>query len=141
MYSTPAVPILCILDDDASFCAALNRLFRSHGMRALVYPSLTRMIADHALEKADCLVFDVYLSDGNGLDFAESLFRTATQVPFIILSAYPDDKCRIRALKAGAAAYLEKPVKEQDLLRAVHKALTRRPAQPPKERIARKAGR
>jgi two-component system, LuxR family, response regulator FixJ len=115
---------VCIVDDDASLRRSLNNLLTSVGLRVMTFES-----AEAFLESADramigCLVLDVRMAGMSGIDLLRHLTATGSRTPVIILTAHADDETRRRALEAGAAAFLEKPVRTTALLDAVRSALS-----------------
>ena len=77
----------------------------------------------HAPETA-CLILDVRLPGMNGLELQRQLVAAHWPIPIIFITAYADDDVRARALAAGAVAFLSKPCREEDLLKAIQAALT-----------------
>ena len=115
---------VCIVDDDASLRRSLRNLLTSVGLRVMTFES-----AEAFLESADramvgCLVLDVRMGGMSGIDLLRRLTATGSRTPVIIVTAHADDETRRRALEAGAAAFLEKPVRTAALLDAVRSALS-----------------
>jgi len=73
----------------------------------------------------DCLILDVNLPGLNGLDLQQEIAGSDTEVPIIFLTGYGDIPMTVRAVKAGAANFLTKPVDDEELLKAVQQALER----------------
>ncbi|MCX5894090.1 MAG: response regulator transcription factor [Deltaproteobacteria bacterium] len=114
-----------IVDDDPSICAALARLFKSVGLPARSFAG-PRDFLDQAPQLGPgCLVLDMRLPGLSGLDLQEELARAGIRLPVIFLTAHGSVPLSVKAMKAGAADFLEKPVEDQTLLDAVYQALER----------------
>lgn len=114
-----------IVDDDPSICDALSRLFKSVGLPARSFDT-----AREFLEKAPglwpgCLVLDMRLPGLSGLDLQKELARAGIRLPIIFLTAHGSVPLSVKAMKAGAVDFLEKPVEDQTLLDAIYQALER----------------
>lgn len=114
-----------IVDDDPSICAALSRLFKSVGLPARSFAS-AREFLDQALNLGPgCLILDMRLPGLSGLDLQGELARAGIDLPIIFLTAHGSVPLSVKAMKAGAVDFLEKPVEDQTLLDAVFQALER----------------
>ena len=112
-----------VIDDDPSMRESLDSLLRSVGMSVAAYPSVQAFLDDRTPDRADCLVLDVRLPGQSGLDFQEHLARKGIHVPIIFITGHADVPMTVRAMKAGAVEFLEKPFRDQDLLDAIQLAL------------------
>jgi len=111
-----------IIDDDPAVLDALSRLMRSAGLTSRCFSS-ARAFLDETLEDVpSCLVLDLSLPGPSGLDVQETLLRQGREIP-IVFSGHGDVPSTVRAMKAGALDFLEKPFSDDDLLRAIHAAL------------------
>lgn len=111
-----------IVEDDMMLCMAIQELLLSIGLESTDYASLQAFQAADLPDRPSCILTDVRLPDGNGLD----LLAQATgkeSPPIIVMTGYADVKMSVRAMKAGASDFLTKPLGEQDLLDAVTAAL------------------
>jgi len=77
--------------------------------------------------RTSCLIADVQMPGMTGLDLHRHLSASGKPIPTILITAYPDDSVRERAVAAGAIGYLSKPFDENDLLACIRSALTTRP--------------
>jgi len=112
-----------IIDDDPAVLDALSRLMRSAGLTSRCFSS-ARAFLDEALEDApSCLVLDLSLPGPSGLDVQETLHRQGREIPIVFITGHGDVPSTVRAMKAGALDFLEKPFSDDDLLRAIHAAL------------------
>jgi FixJ family two-component response regulator len=118
-------PVVLVVDDDPSFRQALERLFRSVGLRAEVFGSASELLRSKLPDVASCMVLDVRLPGLSGLDFQAELVRQNIQIPIIFITGHGDIPMSVQAMKAGAIEFLTKPIREQDLLNAVGIAVER----------------
>jgi FixJ family two-component response regulator len=123
MIVTPEQSTVLVVDDDPSVREALSDLFQSVGLRAEVFASTQEFVEKGRPEGPCCLVLDVRLPGKSGLDFQHELNAADVHVPIIFLTGHGDIPMSVRAMKAGAAEFLTKPFREQDLLDAVQTAL------------------
>ncbi len=119
----PRVPRVAIVDDDDALRNSLDNLLRSVGFGVQGFASAEAFLqADHAHETA-CLILDVRMAGMNGLELQRQLGAAHWRIPIIFVTAYADDDTRAHALAAGAVAFLSKPCREEDLLKAIEAAL------------------
>ncbi len=112
-----------IVDDDESVRRALKRLFKSVGLGAETFASAVEFLITHHPVSHSCLVLDVKMPGLLGLELQEYLKAEKIEVPIIFISAYHDEEIRIRAIKAGARAFLFKPFNDQALLDEVYSSI------------------
>ena len=118
-------PLIAIVDDDESVRAATKSLMRSLGFLAESFPSAEDFLASPHVNRTACLLADVHMPGMSGLDLHRRLAAAGASIPTILITAYPDDAMRARALKDGVISYLTKPCDEEDLLRWIRSALDR----------------
>ena len=116
-------PVISIVDDDQFVRNSLTRLIKSFGYVAAAYPSAGDFLKSAQLEETSCLIADVHMSGMTGVELYEDLIKTGHSIPTILITAYPDDRVRTRAIEKGVLAYLVKPFSETDLTRYVRFAL------------------
>jgi FixJ family two-component response regulator len=116
-------PTVIVIDDDQSVREALKGLFESVGLSAETHGSVKEFIAADDPEKAGCIVLDIRLPGQSGLEFQEALANSILPRSVVLISAHVDVPMAVRAMKAGAIDVLSKPVREQDLLEAVNRAI------------------
>ncbi|HEX8812208.1 MAG TPA: response regulator [Terracidiphilus sp.] len=112
-----------VVDDDASVRDAMQRLFRSVGLRAEVFGSTSEFLQSKLSDGPRCLVLDVRLPGLSGLDFQAELSKANIQIPIVFMTGHGDIPMTVRAMRAGAVEFLPKPFRDQDMLDAVHLAL------------------
>ena len=117
--------LVYVVDDDVSARKGLARLICSAGLTAKTFVSGEEFLAAARSKAPGCLILDVNLPGLNGLDLQQELAESDTEVPIIFLTGHGDIPMTVRAVKAGAANFLTKPVDDEELLNAVRQALER----------------
>src|SRR5215469_3447417 len=123
-----------IVDDDPSVREALSRLARSVGLDAKVMASVPDFLESGRPEGPTCVVLDVRLPGGSGLDVQRKLSAVNIHLPIIFITGHGDIPMSVQAMKGGAIGFLTKPFREQDLLDAIRLGLSRDRAWRDKER-------
>jgi FixJ family two-component response regulator len=118
-------PTVFVIDDDVSVRDAIQGMARSVGLRAETFASTQDFLRTWPRDGPSCLVLDVRLSGGSGLDFQHELSRGNIRIPIIFLTGYGDIPMTVQAMKAGAVEFLTKPFRDQALLDAIQLALDR----------------
>ena len=116
-------PTVIVIDDDHSVREALKGLFESVELSVETHGSVKEFIAADDPERAGCIVLDIRLPGQSGLEFQEALAQSDLPRSVVLISAHVDVPMAVRAMKAGAIDVLTKPVREQDLLEAVNRAI------------------
>jgi FixJ family two-component response regulator len=116
-------PSIAIVDDDESVRDATTRLLRSLGFIAKGFSSADDFLKSNRLHITTCLIADVQMPGISGLALYGQLVAAGNPIPTILITAYPDDAIRARALSAGVASYLVKPFSEKELLDGIDTAL------------------
>ena len=121
--NSPA-PVIHVVDDDASLRTALERLLCEEGYSVRTYASAGDFLlaAPHA---PGCIVLDLNLPGPGGLELQDGLARAGSALPIIFLTGHGDVTHSVRAMKAGAIDFLQKPVESETLLQAIETALAR----------------
>ncbi|MGH6826388.1 response regulator transcription factor [Methyloceanibacter sp.] len=117
------VGIVFVVDADASCRAGFKELFQSVGLEVRLYASGRDFLEDGIPDVASCLVLDVRLPETSGLKIQEELARAGIDTPIIFVTGHGDIQMAVRAMKAGAADFLTKPFRSQELLDAVFTAV------------------
>ena len=118
-------PIVAIVDDDEAVGNAIEVLMRSIGVVAQAFSSGEEFLRSPELSRTGCLVVDYNMPKMSGLDLLNNLSRLGNEIPTILITAYPSDDIRARALQAGVICFLPKPFDESDLLNCIQAALDR----------------
>jgi FixJ family two-component response regulator len=116
--------LISIIDDDQSFRTAMRRLMRSLGYKVDVFSSAADFLASHRLRETACLIADVHMPAMTGIELHRYLIEAGQRIPTILVTGYPNDLDRARALNDGVVGYLRKPVDAQRLSRCLQAALT-----------------
>jgi RNA polymerase sigma factor (sigma-70 family) len=122
-------PTVVVVDDDASFCKALERLLRSAGYRAELYASPELFLERLPADGPGCVLLDLSLPGRSGLEVQEVLNRSERAWPIIFITGHGDIPSSVRAMKAGALDFLTKPFDAEQLLGAVEQGIARDAAQ------------
>jgi FixJ family two-component response regulator len=121
-------PLISIVDDDASAREGTMDLIRANGFEAEAFHGASEFLTSDQISRTSCLIADVRMPGMTGLELLEHLVETGNIIPTILLTAYPDDRDRQRALRAGVICYLAKPYNHDALLACVRSALAFRNA-------------
>jgi two-component system response regulator FixJ len=116
-------PTVFVVDDDVNVRGALARLIRSFGMQVATFASAREFLGCPRPDGPACLVLDVLIAQENGLMVQETLRTTAWCPPIIFLTGHGTVPMCVRAMRAGAVDFLQKPVDDEGLLAALSTAL------------------
>jgi FixJ family two-component response regulator len=119
----PAPPTISIIDDDPWAREGIRDLVSSLGYRTLAFASAEEFLNSGQVEMTTCVVSDLQMPGLSGLDLQQRLVGRQPKPSVILVTAYPDEKCRSRALDAGAHGFLTKPVDEESLMRCLTDAV------------------
>jgi FixJ family two-component response regulator len=103
-------------------------LFKSMDFITVAFPCATNFLSSNHLHDTFCLIADVQMPGMTGLELQNLLVGSGNVIPTILITAYPDDGDRARALRAGVICYLVKPFNYNDLLTCIRLALEHREA-------------
>lgn len=117
------MPLVIVVDDDASVCEALSELILSAGFRAISFTSIHALLESDELDNPGCLILDVRMPGISGLDLQRHLVLSQNPKPIIFLTGHGDVPMTVQAMKAGAVDFLTKPVRDQTLIDAVNAAI------------------
>jgi FixJ family two-component response regulator len=124
----PNKPLISIVDDDESVREGTTDLVRSMGFVAKAFPRSEDFLKSGCVFKTSCLIADMRMPGMSGLELHNHLVTTKKRVPTILITAFPDDSDRGRALQAGVTCYLAKPYDDEELLGCVRLAVDSRNA-------------
>jgi RNA polymerase sigma factor (sigma-70 family) len=117
--------VVLVVEDDPLVQRALGRLFRKAGHRVELFDDLESFLARDLPDDPTCLVLDLHLPDGNGLEIVDSLHDEGTPVPAVVITAHGDVPTTVRAMRKGAVELIEKPFDNEQVLAAVAEGLAR----------------
>lgn len=112
-----------IVDDDEQVRSALTLLMESVGLNAESFASAQEYLDQFDPEKPGCLILDVRMPGISGLDLQARLTAEKIHPPIIIITGHGDVPMAVRAVRAGALDFIEKPFNNQVMLDSVHKAI------------------
>jgi FixJ family two-component response regulator len=121
-----ADPLISIVDNDATLRRAIRGLVRSFGFIAEEFESAAGFLKSDHLSLTRCLIAEVQMPEMTGLELHRRLVALGIQIPTVLITSYPDEATRARALKAGVNCYLPKPIKPDALLDCIRSALASR---------------
>jgi FixJ family two-component response regulator len=119
------LPVVHIVDDDASFRLAIERLLRASGYQVALYESATQLLEKQPSAGPGCILLDIQMPGLDGLQLQDRLCEMGSVLPIVFLTGHGDIPMSVRAIKAGAQEFLCKPVSEEQLLEAIGVALAR----------------
>jgi len=117
-----ADPIL-IVDDDADVRDSLRALLESAGFEVRDFDSAKAVLGEGAVAKGACLIADIRMPDMDGLTLQEELVNRRVGIPVIIVTGHGDVPLAVRAMRAGAVDFIEKPFDDELLLKSIERAL------------------
>ena len=119
-------PLIAFVDDDVSAREALQGFLKASGFKADIFSSAEEFLLSDRLAETSCLVTDIHLRGMSGLQLQSHLAASGVRIPVVVVTAFPDDRIRERALSAGALCFLGKPFDTGHLLTCIHSALDHR---------------
>jgi FixJ family two-component response regulator len=119
----PKASLVSVVEDDQFFRESMRRLMRSLGYSVEAFPSAADFLASPRLVETACLIADVHMPAMTGLELHRHLIDAGYAIPTILVTAYPDDDVRTRALNDGVVCYLRKPVDEKHLMQCLRAAV------------------
>ncbi len=132
MTQTPGRGVVYIVDDDDAVRGSLTYLVESVGLHARAFETIAQFSASYDPSEAGCLVLDIRLPGESGMNW---LLRKEAALPVVMLTGYADTQTAVRAMKAGAVDFIEKPFNDQVLIDQLHSWLEQDAA-----RLARECG-
>ena len=116
-------PLIAIVDDDVMICEATRSLVEAFGFNARTFTSAGEFLNSDCVCSTACLILDVQMPGMNGFQLHRKLLASGGRFPVIFITAFPDERMRKQALKAGAVCYLGKPFDGESLLSCIRSAL------------------
>jgi FixJ family two-component response regulator len=115
--------VIAIVDDDQSVREALTSLVRSLGYVATAFECAEDLLKSRRRRNVSCMIADVQMPGMTGIELHNRLVASGEPIPTILITAFPDERSRERALQAGVIGYLTKPFSEDDLLACIRSTL------------------
>jgi len=122
-------PLISIVDDDALARDGIRELIESLGYETITFTSAEHFLRSDVIAETKCLITDMQMPGLSGLELQEALQSQGHQTPVIVITGYPNEKHRTRALENGAVGYLSKPFAEQTLAECLSAAIKSRSSQ------------
>jgi FixJ family two-component response regulator len=116
-------PLISIVDDDALARDGIEELVESLGYKVATFSSAEHFLGFGVIEETRCLITDLQMPGLNGLELQEALRARGYRTPVILITAYPNERHRKRALDGGAVGFLSKPFDEASLIRCLIAAI------------------
>jgi FixJ family two-component response regulator len=123
------IGIIAIVDDDEPLREALGSVLKAAGFLIDTFASAEEFLASQLRQEIACLILDVRLPGMSGIELQRRLSETGCTIPIIFVTAHGDASLRDMLLKAGAASFLNKPVRSDTLLREIYRALDKTASQ------------
>ena len=120
---TAEKPVIFLVDDDVSLLRALGRRLRAAGFDVKAFDSAREFLDHHQSERVACAVVDLQMPDLSGFAVQELLAAQDEALPVVFLTAHGDIPSSVRAMRGGAVDFLTKPVRGEELIEAVNRAV------------------
>ena len=114
--------IVLVVDDDAGMLKCMQRLLRLHAYEPILFSSAEAFKNHTDVEKAACVILDINLNDGSGIELRHRLKADGVSVPVIYITGNEDPAVRKAAVTSGCIAFLTKPFSTQSLIEPLKKA-------------------
>ena len=115
--------LIAIVDDDEAVRDGTETLLRAYEYNVSTFGSADEFLNSEQINDTSCLVTDVQMPGLSGLDLQDRLIASGHRIPIIFITGHPEEKLRMRAMKAGAIGFLSKPCRDEHLLGYLNKAL------------------
>lgn len=119
----PQTPVIAIVDDDHSVREALTSFLRSLGYAAIAFDSAEGLLKSKRRRSLSCVIADVQMPGMTGFELHKRMVTAGEPIPTILITAFPDESARQRALQAGVIGYFAKPFNEDNLLACIQSTL------------------
>ena len=114
--------LVLVVDDDPGMLKCVKRLLRQHAYEPILFSSAQAFKNHGDFEKAACLILDINLNDGSGIELRHGLNADGISVPVIYMTGNEDHAVREAALASGCIAFLTKPFAARELIEPLHRA-------------------
>ena len=119
----PAEPTVFVVDDDQAVRESLRWLVESVGLAVRTHGSAQAFLDEYDPQHPGCLVLDVRMPGASGIELQEQLRDMGFEIPIIVITGHADVATAVRAMKAGAVDFIEKPFSDQLLLDHIHRSI------------------
>jgi FixJ family two-component response regulator len=114
--------VVFVVDDDPSMLKGVRRLLKQHGFETVPFETVEALQDHDDFAQAFCLVLDINLSDGSGIELRHRLAEAGVSLPVIYITGNDSDATRMTAMASGCVAYLTKPFTAQSLIEPIKRA-------------------
>lgn len=111
-----------IVDDDPSMLKGMRRLLKQHGYETVPFETARALKRHDNFDEAFCIILDINLSDGSGIELRHQLAESGVTLPVIFITGNDSDATRMAATASGCLAYLTKPFTAQSLIEPIERA-------------------
>jgi FixJ family two-component response regulator len=118
----PTQKYVLVVDDDPSMLTSMKRLLREHGFEAKLFDSAKALLNYPDFSEAFCIILDINLSDGSGIDLRRRLADEGVALPVIYITGNDNPRTRLAATESGCIAYLTKPFMAKSLIGPIERA-------------------
>jgi len=119
------VPAISIVDDDESVRTATASLVRSLGFTAYTFASAEEFLRSTHIDETSCLIADMKMPGANGIELQSLVHAQGRRTPIIFITAFPEERIRVRAIQAGAIGFLSKPFDAETLIKYLNVAISK----------------
>ena len=120
---TPVVPTVFVVDDDTSVRTALKRLIQSVGFQVETFDSAQAFLEHGSHDGPACLILDVRMPGMSGIELQQQLTSVGLGMPIVFITGHGNIPMSVKAMKAGAVDFIEKPFEDQKLIDAINLAI------------------
>ena len=120
---TPVVPTVFVVDDDTSVRTAMKRLIQSVGFQVETFDSAQAFLEHGSHDGPACLILDVRMPEMSGIELQQQLTRVGLGMPIVFITGHGNIPMSVKAMKAGAVDFIEKPFEDQKLIDAINLAI------------------
>lgn len=117
------MPVVFVVDDDEAMRESLRWLIESERLTVATFPSAGSFLEHIGPDMAGCLVLDIRMPDMSGMELLDAISLRQIDLPVIMITGHGDVPTAVRAMKNGVWDFLQKPFKDEDLLRCIGQAL------------------
>ena len=119
------IPTVFVVEDEGSVREALDSFLRAAGFDVRLFSSASEFLLAWRPDNFGCLILDVQLPGPSGLDLQQELIKANIHIPIIFITGHGDIRMSVRAIKAGAAEFLTKPINHLELVKAIHRSIVK----------------
>ena len=122
MACVPNRSVVFVVDDDPDMLRGVKRLLRQYGYDSVLFPSAEALEEHDDIEEAVCIILDINLNGGSGIELRHRLKAAGISVPVIYMTGADNPAVRMAAFQSGCLAYLTKPFSAKSLIEPLGRA-------------------